>query len=117
MEGRAKVTKEVLCEAARFILANVMTEARSGRQNRYDDIRLVCEGAVSIPVGEYIGFLEQSGYLRHDRVLVGDSPMASIKFRPGAEEPLAGTPVEADGEDGDKKASHRPYSFRRNKKI
>jgi serine/threonine protein kinase len=54
-----------------------------------------------------------------DRVLVGDSPMASIKFRPGAEEPLVGTPVEADGEDGDKKSSHRPYSFqqRRNKKI
>jgi serine/threonine protein kinase len=54
-----------------------------------------------------------------DRVLVGDSPMASIKFRPGAEEPLVGTPVDAEGEDGDKKASHRPYSFqqRRNKKI
>src|ERR1051325_9778179 len=67
MEGRAKVTKEVLCEEARFILANVMAEARYGRQNRYDDIRRVCEGAVSIPFGEYIGFLEQSGYLRHDR--------------------------------------------------
>ena len=57
-----------------------------------------------------------------DRVLVGDSPMASIKFRPGAEEPLVGTPVEADGDDGengDKKSSHRPYSFqqRRNKKV
>ncbi|TMQ16561.1 MAG: serine/threonine protein kinase [Deltaproteobacteria bacterium] len=54
-----------------------------------------------------------------DRVLVGDSPMASIKFRPGAEEPLVGTPVDAEGEDGDKKSSHRPYSFqqRRNKKI
>ncbi|HEY0194560.1 MAG TPA: hypothetical protein VGC42_25785, partial [Kofleriaceae bacterium] len=53
-----------------------------------------------------------------DRVLVGDSPMASIKFRPGAEEPLVGTPVEDGGEDGDKK-SHRPYSFqqRRNKKV
>ena len=46
MEGRAKVTKEVLCEEARFILANVMAEARYGRQNRYDDIRRVCEGAV-----------------------------------------------------------------------
>jgi serine/threonine protein kinase len=67
MEGRAKVTKEVLCEEARFILANVMAEARYGRQNRYDDIRRVCEGAVSIPFGEYIGFLEKSGYLRHDR--------------------------------------------------
>ena len=58
MEGRAKVTKEVLCEEARFILANVMAEARYGRQNRYDDIRRVCEGAVSIPFQEYIGFLE-----------------------------------------------------------
>jgi hypothetical protein len=67
MEGRAKVTKEVLCEEARFILANVMAEARYGRQNRYDDIRRVCEGAVSIPFGEYVGFLEKSGYLRHDR--------------------------------------------------
>src|SRR3569623_912233 len=67
MEGRAKVTKEVLCEEARFILANVMAEARYGRQNRYDEIRRVCEGAVSIPFAEYIGFLEKSGYLRHDR--------------------------------------------------
>lgn len=67
MEGRAKVTKEVLCEEARFILANVMAEARYGRQNRYDDIRRVCEGAVSIPFQEYVGFLEKSGYLRHDR--------------------------------------------------
>jgi hypothetical protein len=52
-----------------------------------------------------------------DRVLAQESPLSSIKFRPGAEEPLAGTPV-PDGEGGDGK-SHRPYSFqqRRNKKI
>jgi eukaryotic-like serine/threonine-protein kinase len=67
MEGRAKVTKEVLCEEARFILANVMAEARYGRQNHYDDIRRVCEGAVSIPFSEYILFLDKAGYLRHDR--------------------------------------------------
>lgn len=67
MEGRAKVTKEVLCEEARFILANVMAEARYGRQNRYEDIRRVCEGAVSIPFAEYVGFLEKTGYLRYDR--------------------------------------------------
>lgn len=67
MEGRAKVTKEVLCEEARFILANVMAEARYGRQNRYEDIRRVCESAVSIPFGEYVAFLEKSGYLRRDR--------------------------------------------------
>lgn len=64
---RPKVTKEVLCEESRFILANIMAEARYGRQNRYDDIRRVCEGAVSIPFAEYVAFLEKSGYVRHDR--------------------------------------------------
>jgi hypothetical protein len=67
MEGRTKVTKEVLCEESRFILANVMAEARYDRQNSYDDIRRVCEGAVSIPFSEYVTFLEAAGYLRHDR--------------------------------------------------
>jgi hypothetical protein len=65
-EGRTKVTKEVLCEESRFILANVMAEARYGRQNRFDDIRRVCEGAVSIPFSEYVNFLQSSGYLRHN---------------------------------------------------
>jgi serine/threonine protein kinase len=67
VEGKTKVTKEVLCEEARFILANVMAESKYGRQNSYDDIRRVCEGAVSIPFTEYVGFLEQAGYLNHDR--------------------------------------------------
>lgn len=67
MEGRAKVTKEVLCEEARFILANVMAEARYGRQNRYEDIRRLCEGSVSIPFSDYIDFLDKTGYLRYDR--------------------------------------------------
>jgi serine/threonine protein kinase len=67
VEGKTKVTKEVLCEESRFILANVLAEARYGRQNRYDDIRRVCEGAVSIPFQEYVTFLETAGYLRHDR--------------------------------------------------
>ncbi len=54
---------------------------------------------------------------RQNAVLVAVSPLDSIKFRPGAEEPLAGTPVEGD-EDGDKKGpGHRPYSFQRRKKI
>ena len=65
--NKTKVTKEVLCEESRFILANVMAEARYGRQNRYDDIRRVCEGAVTIPFTEYIGFLEVAGYLFYDR--------------------------------------------------
>lgn len=67
MEGRTKVTKEVLTEEARFILANVMAEARYGRQNRYDEIQRVCEGAVSIPFDEYVVFLKSAGYLKQDR--------------------------------------------------
>ena len=67
MEARPKVTKEVLCEESRFILANILAESRYGRQNRFEDIRRVCEGAVSIPFSEYIGFLDNAGYLRHDR--------------------------------------------------
>ncbi len=67
MEGRAKVTKDVLCEEARFILANVLAEGRYGRQNRVADIRRICEGAVTIPFQEYVGFLEAAGYLVHDR--------------------------------------------------
>jgi len=66
VEAKTKVTKEVLCEEARFILANIMAESKYGRQNSYDDIRRVCEGAVSIPFTEYVGFLEKSGYLKHD---------------------------------------------------
>lgn len=67
MEGRQKVTKEVLSEEARFILANVLAEGRYGRQNRFADIKRICEGSVSIPFGEYIAFLEAAGYLTHDR--------------------------------------------------
>nr|MDQ3370336.1 serine/threonine protein kinase [Myxococcota bacterium] len=54
---------------------------------------------------------------RQNQVLVGDSPLSAIKFRPGAEEPMVGTPVDEGDEDG--KKGHRPYSFqqRRNKKI
>jgi serine/threonine protein kinase len=56
---------------------------------------------------------------RQNQVLVGESPLSSIKFRPGAEEPISGTPVDGDDGDDKKGTSHRPYSFqqRRNKKI
>ena len=47
---------------------------------------------------------------RQNQVLVGDSPLSSIKFRPGAEEPLVGTPVEEGGDDDKKGPSHRRNS-------
>jgi serine/threonine protein kinase len=53
------------------------------------------------------------------RVLEGENQLGAIKFRAGAEDPNAGTPVEGGDGDDDKKGGHRPYSFqqRRNKKI
>jgi hypothetical protein len=65
-EVKPKVTKEVLREDARFILANVAA-SRIGGENRFHDIRNQCETSISIPFAEYVAFLEQAGYLRHDR--------------------------------------------------
>ena len=48
MDPRPKVTKEVLCEESRFILANVLAEGRYGKQNRLADIRRICEGSISL---------------------------------------------------------------------
>src|SRR5215468_2205698 len=67
MEPKAKLTKEMICEEARFILANVLAEGRYGKQNRFEDIRRICEGAVSLSLNEYCSFLENYGYLTFDR--------------------------------------------------
>jgi serine/threonine protein kinase len=67
MEGRTKVTRDILSEEGRFILANVLAEGRFSRQNRFDDIRRICESAITLPFSEYVGFLEAEGYLRRDR--------------------------------------------------
>jgi serine/threonine protein kinase len=67
MESRTKVTKDILAEEGRFILANVLAEGRFSRQNRFDDIRRICESAVTLPFGEYVSFLESASYLRRNR--------------------------------------------------
>src|SRR5690606_30933192 len=66
MEGRTKVTKDILAEEGRFILANVLAEGRFSQQNTIDEIRRICENAVTLPFPEYVGFLEAGGYLRVD---------------------------------------------------
>ena len=69
---------------------------------------------------EAIDKLEGLGELldRQTQVRVGENPLAAIRFRAGAEEPM-GAPLDEDP-DGDKKGppTHRPYSFqqRRGKK-
>ena len=45
-----------------------MAESKYGRQNKLADIRRVCEGAISMPFGDYIKFLEGSGHLTQDPV-------------------------------------------------
>src|SRR5262244_3293632 len=67
MEAKAKLTKEMICEEARFILANVLAEGRYGKQNHLDDIRRICEGAVSLALDDYVAFLENYGYMTYDR--------------------------------------------------
>jgi hypothetical protein len=66
MDGRTRVTKDALAEEGRFILANVLAEGRFSRQNKRDDIRRICENAVTLPFDEYLGFLEAGGYLSQD---------------------------------------------------
>jgi serine/threonine protein kinase len=55
---------------------------------------------------------------RQNQILVGESPLSTVKFREGTEPPLAGTPV---GDGGEEKSGsgHRPFSFsaQRRKKI
>src|SRR5262249_6910973 len=67
MEPKAKLTKEMICEEARFTLANVPAEGRYAKQNHSEDIRRICEGAVSLGLQEYVSFLENYGYLPYDR--------------------------------------------------
>src|SRR5262252_10757958 len=67
MEPKAKLSKEMICEETRFILANILAEGRYGKQNHLDDIRRICEGAVSLGLDEYIVFLESYGYVAVNR--------------------------------------------------
>lgn len=66
MDGRGKITKEILCDESRFILANVIAESKYGRRSTVEDMRRICDDSISIPFGEYVAFLVSSGYLRQD---------------------------------------------------
>jgi hypothetical protein len=83
---------------------------RDAREERYNTVDEILDDIDKLEGTEKI-------IGKQNVVLVGESPLSNIKFRPGAEEPLAGTPVDG-GDDDDKKSGHRPYSFQqRRKKI
>src|SRR5690606_25194821 len=84
---------------------------RDAREERYNTLDEILED---------IDKLERTEKIigKQSVVLVQESPLSMVKFRPGAEEPLAGTPVETTEDDDKKGGGHRPYSFQqRRKKI
>lgn len=66
MEDGGKITKEMLCDESRFILANVMAESKYGRQSTVQDIQMICKDSISIPFGDYLAFLVSAGFLRQN---------------------------------------------------
>ncbi|HEX5062678.1 MAG TPA: protein kinase, partial [Kofleriaceae bacterium] len=84
---------------------------RDAREDRYNSIDEILADIDKLEGTEKI-------VGKQNVVLVQESPLEAVKFRPGAEEPVAGTPVGEGGDDDDKKGGHRPYSFQqRRKKI
>jgi hypothetical protein len=84
---------------------------RDAREERYNTIDEILDDIDKLEGTEAI-------LGKQNTVLVAESPLSSVKFRAGAEEPLVGTPVIDGNDDDDKKGGHRPYSFQqRRKKI
>jgi eukaryotic-like serine/threonine-protein kinase len=67
MEGKSKLTKEVVAQEARFILDNLLTAGQGAKEVVYDDLRRLCEQSVSLRLLDYINFLERFGYISYDR--------------------------------------------------
>jgi eukaryotic-like serine/threonine-protein kinase len=67
MEGKSKLTKEVVAQEGRFILDNLLTAGQGAKEVVYDDLRRLCEQSVSLRLLDYINFLERFGYISYDR--------------------------------------------------
>ncbi len=67
MDPKGNLTKEILSEESRFILQNLLNEARHGKQNAIGDIHKLLEKSVSIKLLDYILFLEKYGYVIYNR--------------------------------------------------
>jgi len=87
---------------------------QDSREERYESVDAILEDIEKLQ-----GLEALLG--RGSQIAVAESPLSRVKFREGSEEPVAGQPLDGEGEgDDDKKGGpgHRPYSFQqRRKKI
>lgn len=67
MEGKSKLTKEIVAQEARFILDNLITAGQYAKEVQFEELRRLCEQSVSLRLLDYINFLERFGYLSYDR--------------------------------------------------
>ncbi|MCA9665421.1 MAG: serine/threonine protein kinase [Myxococcales bacterium] len=67
MEGKGKLTKEVVAQEARFILDSILNSGAYPQEVQYEDLRRQCEKSVSLRLLDYVNFLERFGYLTYDR--------------------------------------------------
>jgi serine/threonine protein kinase len=67
MEGKSKLTKEVVAQEARFILDSLISAGQYNKEVPVEELRRLCEQSVSLRLLDYINFLERFGYLTYDR--------------------------------------------------
>lgn len=67
MEGKGKLTKEVVAQEARFILDSLISAGQYNKEVPVEELRRLCEQSVSLRLLDYINFLERFGYLTYDR--------------------------------------------------
>jgi serine/threonine protein kinase len=68
MEGKSKLSKEVVAQEARFILDNLQSAGQySNKEVEFEELRRLCEQSVSLRLQDYATFLERFGYITYDR--------------------------------------------------
>ncbi|MCC6749581.1 MAG: serine/threonine protein kinase [Deltaproteobacteria bacterium] len=67
MEGKSRLTKELVAQEARFVLDNLLTAAKYSPQVPYEELRRLAEPSLSLRLLDYLGFLERFGYVTYDR--------------------------------------------------
>jgi serine/threonine protein kinase len=67
MEGKSKLTKEVVAQESRFILDSLIAAGQYSKEVPFEELRRLCEQSVSLRLLDYINFLERFGYITYDR--------------------------------------------------
>ena len=67
MDGKSKLTKEVVAQEARFILDSLIAAGQYNKEVPFEELRRLCEQSVSLRLLDYINFLERFGYITYDR--------------------------------------------------